>query len=144
SFQVIKQPVDLDQVVKLAIETVQPLIDERGHAFEFIMAAQPIFLDADPSRLEQVLTNLLENAVKYTKPGGRITLTTEWEGHDVVVRVRDTGIGITPASLPHLFDMFWQSSRAVERSKGGLGLGLALVRQLVEMHGGSVSAYSAG
>ena len=101
-------------------------------------------LDADPARLEQVLTNLLNNAAKYMEPGGRIWVTAEVQGGDVVLRVRDSGIGIDPEMLPHVFDPFWQVERTLDHSQGGLGIGLALVRKLAEMHGGSASAFSAG
>ena len=95
-------------------------------------------------RLEQVLINLLSNAVKYTDLGGHIRVTAEREGEEVVLRMRDSGIGIAPEKLSHVFDLFWQSERTLDHSQGGLGIGLALVRELVELHGGSVSASSAG
>jgi signal transduction histidine kinase len=101
-------------------------------------------LDADPVRLAQVFANLLNNAAKYTEEGGQIRLTAERVGPEVVVSVQDTGIGIAPEMLPRLFEMFSQAPRALERSQGGLGIGLALVKGLVEMHGGSIEARSAG
>ena len=103
-----------------------------------------VTLEADPSQLEQVLTNLLSNAAKYTAPGGRIWLTAESAGDDIVMRVRDSGIGIAAEALPHVFDLYWQSSPAAGHCLSGLGIGLTLVRQLVEMHGGSVRASSDG
>ena len=101
-------------------------------------------LEADPTRLAQVLTNLLNNAAKYTEPGGHIRLTVERRGDEVVVRVRDDGIGIAPELLPRLFELFTQADRSLDRSQGGLGVGLALVKSLVEMHGGGVEAASEG
>src|SRR6266852_8214589 len=106
--------------------------------------ALPIYLHADPVRLAQVFSNLLNNSCKYTEPGGRIWLTAERQGSDVVVSVKDNGIGIPPDMLPCIFDMFTQVDRALERSQGGLGIGLTLVKRLVEMHGGSVEVRSAG
>jgi signal transduction histidine kinase len=142
--QLRKQPLDLAQTVARAVETVRAVIEERGHQLEVTLPPEPVTLDADPDRLEQVLTNLLNNAAKYMEPGGRIWLTAEAQGGDVVVQVRDSGIGIDPEMLPHIFDPFWQVKRTLDHSEGGLGIGLALVRKLAEMHGGSASAYSAG
>jgi CheY-like chemotaxis protein len=105
---------------------------------------QPVFVDADPTRVQQVAGNLLTNAAKYTDPGGHIRLTVRPEGTDVVLRVRDTGIGIAPEMLPRIFDLFVQAERRLDRSQGGLGIGLTLVRRLVEIHGGSVTAHSGG
>jgi signal transduction histidine kinase len=136
------QSVDLVQTVGWAIETVRPSIDERGHVLEVVLPSGPVTLEADPMRLQQLLVNLLENAAKYTEPGGRIWLTVELAGDGVLVRVRDTGIGIVQEALPHVFDLFWRSSAAVGHS--GLGIGLALVRRIAEMHGGSIQANSAG
>jgi CheY-like chemotaxis protein/anti-sigma regulatory factor (Ser/Thr protein kinase) len=104
----------------------------------------PIHLHADFTRLSQVFANLLNNACKYTEPGGRIGVTARQQNGQVEVRVRDTGIGIPPESLPHIFDMFTQVDASLERAQGGLGIGLTLVRRLVEMHGGTVVAESAG
>src|SRR5262249_54435662 len=104
----------------------------------------PLVLRGDPVRLAQVFLNLLNNAAKYTDPGGRISLTAERDGGDVVVRVRDTGIGISADMLPRIFELFCQSDRWEARSQGGLGIGLCLVRSLVQLHGGSVHAASAG
>jgi two-component system CheB/CheR fusion protein len=139
-----KQPVALERMVALAIETVRPSINDHSHVLEVTLPAEPVTLEADPTRLVQVLTNLLVNATKYTDPGGRIWLIAEQVDDSIVLRVRDTGVGIAQEALAHVFDPFWQSSRAASRSKEGLGLGLALVRQFVEMHGGSVNADSAG
>jgi CheY-like chemotaxis protein len=105
---------------------------------------EPIWLHADPGRLEQVVVNLLNNAVKYTEAGGHIGLTVLQEGAEMVLRVRDTGIGIAPGLLPRVFDLFVQADRSLARSQGGLGIGLTLVRCLVELHRGTVEAHSAG
>jgi signal transduction histidine kinase len=139
-----KQRVELAQLVEVAIEAVRPCIEERGHELAVTLPPGLVFLEADPTRLVEVLTNLLENAAKFTGAPGRIELTAAPEGNDIVVRVRDSGIGIAPEILPRIFDLFWQSSPEGAHSACGLGIGLALVRQLVELHGGSVSAFSAG
>jgi signal transduction histidine kinase len=139
-----QQSVDLAECVARAVETVRSSLEERGHWLEVALPPGPVSVNADPGRLEQVLKNLLNNAAKYTEPGGRIWLTVEARGSDVVLRVRDTGIGIDREMLPHVFDSFWQVERTRDQSAGGLGIGLALVRKLVEMHGGSVSANSPG
>ena len=106
--------------------------------------AGPVPLLADPTRLEQVLANLLNNAAKYTERGGAIWLEAERAGDEVLVRVRDTGFGIPPNVLPHVFELFTQADRTLDRAQGGLGIGLTLVKRLVEMHGGSVEAHSEG
>ena len=138
-----KERVDLARLVDVAFEAVRHSLEERGHEVEVVLPPGPVILEADPTRLEEVLTNLLDNAAKYTAPLGRIGLTAVPEGDDIVFRVWDSGIGIAPEMLPHVFDLFWQSSCAAHHS-GGLGIGLALVRQIVELHGGSISAFSAG
>jgi len=138
------QPTDLAQIVDLAIETAWPRIEERDHRLEVALPPEPIILEGDPTALGQVLTNLLVNAAIYTEPGGEIWLTAQREENTIVLTVRDTGIGMAADALPHVFDLFWRSSQAADECKGGLGLGLALVRQLVERHGGSVSAFSPG
>jgi CheY-like chemotaxis protein len=108
------------------------------------LPAEPIWLQADPTRLEQVVVNLLNNAAKYTNEGGQIWLTAQQEDGEVVLRVRDTGVGIAPELLPRIFDLFTQADRTLDRSQGGLGIGLSLVQRLVELHGGTVEARSAG
>jgi signal transduction histidine kinase len=138
--QLRKEPLDLAQCVTRAVETVRSSIEEHGHQLEVTLPRESVFVHADPGRLEQVLTNLLHNAAKYTEPGGRIWVTAEARGGDVVLRVRDTGIGIDRETLSHVFDSFFQVERTLDHSQGGLGIGLALVRKLVKMHGGSVSA----
>jgi PAS domain S-box-containing protein len=136
--------VDLAAAVNQAVETVLPQARERGEGLEVTLPEGPVWLRADPARLEQVLINLLTNAVKYTDPGGRIALTAERSEGGVVVRVRDTGIGIEPEMLPRVFDLFVQGERRPDRSRRGVGIGLGLVKTLVEMHGGSVTADSQG
>ncbi len=136
--------VPLADVVRCAVETARPAIDEAGHDLAVSLPPEPVFLDADLTRLAQVFGNLLTNSAKYTPPGGRIRLTAERRGADAFVSVRDNGIGIPAESLPTIFDMFSQVDRSIERSTGGLGIGLALVKGLVEMHGGAVTAESPG
>jgi CheY-like chemotaxis protein len=136
--------IELAAVVAHAVETCGPLIEARRHCFDVTLTSEPVRLEADPTRLAQVLGNLLHNAAKYTPEGGHIRLTAEREGARVVLRVRDNGIGIRPEMLPRIFDLFSQSERTLHHSQGGLGIGLTLVRRLVEMHGGSVEAHSAG
>ena len=134
----------LADVVSSAVETARPLIDAAGHELTVSLPPEPVYLDADLTRLAQVFGNLLTNSAKYTERGGHIWLTAERRGGEVVVSVRDTGIGIPAESLPRIFDMFSQVDRSIERSTGGLGIGLALVKGLVEMHGGTVTAESDG
>ncbi|MGL4551117.1 MAG: hybrid sensor histidine kinase/response regulator, partial [Gemmataceae bacterium] len=129
-------------LVERAVETARPLIGQRRHELVVAVPPEPIWLYADASRLEQVVVNLLTNAAKYTPDGGRIGLTVSREGDEAVLRVRDTGIGIDPELLPRIFDLFTQAERSLARSEGGLGIGLALVQQLVELHRGHVEAHS--
>src|SRR5207302_1444807 len=114
----------------------RPAIDARGHRLELELPPGPesVVLPADPTRLEQVLVNLLTNAAKYTEPGGRIALAARREGDEVVMRVRDTGVGIAPELLPRVFDLFMQADPADSRARKGLGIGLWIVRRLVELH----------
>jgi CheY-like chemotaxis protein/anti-sigma regulatory factor (Ser/Thr protein kinase) len=114
------------------------------HTLSLTLPPGPVHIDADPVRLAQVFSNLLNNSAKYTEPGGHIWLTAEISGHEVAVRVRDTGLGIPAESLPRIFEMFSQVDRNMERAQGGLGIGLTLVRRLIEMHGGTVEARSDG
>jgi PAS domain S-box-containing protein len=139
-----KERVELAKVVQQAVETSRPLIESSGHELTINVPPQPIFVDADVTRLAQVLANLLNNAAKYTPRGGRVTLTVERQGSDAVVSVRDTGVGSPAHMLPKVFEMFTQVDRSLEHSQGGLGIGLSLVKKLVEMHGGSVEARSEG
>jgi signal transduction histidine kinase len=139
-----KERAELASVIQQAIETSRPLAQASRHEVGLTLPAQPIYLDADPVRLAQVFTNLLNNACKYTEPGGRIRLSAEPAGGDVVVRVSDTGLGIPPEQLASIFEMFTQVDRSLERAQGGLGIGLTLVKRLVELHGGTVQAFSEG
>ncbi len=139
-----KEMVEVAGLLARAVEAVRPLLDERRH--ELTVAASPVGLrvEADPTRLEQVLFNLLHNAAKYSDPGGHVWLTAGREGAEVVLRVRDVGAGIAPAMLPFIFDPLVQAERRLKRSQGGVGIGLALVRKLAELHGGTAEATSAG
>ena len=129
-------------IVENALETVRPLIEKHQHSLEVALSPLTVWLYADASRLEQVVVNLLTNAAKYTEPGGSIKVSVQQEGNDAVLRVRDSGVGIAPELLPHVFELFTQAERSLARSEGGLGIGLCLVKRLVEMHRGTVTAYS--
>ncbi len=139
-----KQRAEMSDLIKVAVETSMPLIDASKHHLTVSIADGPIPVDVDPERITQVVSNLLNNAAKYTPVGGRIGLDVVREGSEVVVSVTDSGIGIAPQSIGTVFELFRQVGQDFERSQGGLGIGLSLVRQLVELHGGSVSATSAG
>jgi signal transduction histidine kinase/FixJ family two-component response regulator len=133
-----------ETIVASAVETVAPLVEARHHKLEICIPEEPIWVRADVTRLAQVLSNLLTNAAKYTPDGGQIALTVEQHDGTAVFRVQDTGDGIPGEMLGKIFDMFTQVDNSLARSQGGLGIGLTLVRRLVEMHGGSVQAYSSG
>jgi signal transduction histidine kinase/CheY-like chemotaxis protein len=139
-----KERLELGTQVRNAVEVSRPMMEAQSHELTVTLPPEPIFLDADPTRLSQIISNLLNNAAKYTEKGGHIWLTVERQGGDAVVSIRDTGIGIAADHLPHIFEMFSQAVPALERSQGGLGVGLALVRGLVELHGGTVEAHSGG
>jgi PAS domain S-box-containing protein len=139
-----KERVDLKVLVNRAAEAGKLQLTERRNKLIVSVSEEPVLLEADPTRLEQVLTNLLNNASKFTDPGGRIWITAEREGDRAVVRVKDSGVGIEPAMLPEVFGLFVQAERRLDRSQGGLGIGLSLVKSLVEMHGGTVTAHSEG
>jgi PAS domain S-box-containing protein len=139
-----KERLSLQTAVQHAVESVRSLIESRKHELSVSLPPEAIWLDADPVRLEQVLVNLLNNAAKYTEPGGKIWLSAERLGNDCVLRVRDTGIGISPELLPRIFELFVQADKSLDRAQGGLGIGLTLVKRLVEMHGGAVEAHSGG
>jgi PAS domain S-box-containing protein len=139
-----RSPVLLSDVVSSALETVRPVIEASGHELITALPAEPVHLDADLTRLAQVFSNLLTNSAKYTDRGGRIELAAERRSGELAISVRDTGIGIPADALPHVFEMFSQVDRSIERSTSGLGIGLALVKGLVEMHGGTVTAESGG
>jgi signal transduction histidine kinase/CheY-like chemotaxis protein len=138
------EPVDLAAVVAGAVETCRPLIDLRRHRLFVSVPPSSIRVEGDAVRLGQVVSNLLNNAAKYTEEGGQIRLTLACEDDQAVVRVRDTGMGIPPEMLSSIFDLFTQADRSLDRSQGGLGIGLTLARRLVEMHGGGVEAHSTG
>ena len=129
-------------VIRSAVETARPLIDARGQVLEVDLPREPVMLWADATRLAQVFSNLLNNAAKYTDERGHIWLTVRQEGDHAVLRVRDTGVGIAPELLPRIFDLFTQADRSLDRTQGGLGVGLTVVKQLVQLHGGSVEAHS--
>jgi PAS domain S-box-containing protein len=139
-----RERIELADVIKAAIETSQPLIEQAGHALAVDLPAAPMPIDADAARLAQVFSNLLNNSAKYTEPGGRIALSVQPQRNEVVIRVRDNGIGISREALAYVFDMFRQADHIADRAEGGLGIGLTLVRRLVEMHGGAVTAHSDG
>jgi len=138
------EPVDLATVIGAAVETSMPLIQAARHGFELQLPAIPLPLLADPTRLTQVISNLLNNAARYTPKGGRIVLAARVEGDEALITVTDNGIGIAPDALETVFKMFTQVGQAQQPGSGGLGIGLSLVRSLVELHGGSVRADSAG
>jgi PAS domain S-box-containing protein len=139
-----KEPLLLSQVVTRAAESVREAIAKGQQELEVQVEADPVWLDADATRLDQVLANLLNNAMKFTPAGGRITLSAGREGQDAVIRVRDTGVGIDASVLPTVFDLFVQADTSLDRAQSGLGIGLALVRQVVMLHGGQVTAASGG
>ncbi|MEX0641984.1 MAG: HAMP domain-containing sensor histidine kinase [Pirellulales bacterium] len=139
-----KEAVDLAQLVNLSVESVRAALEAHRQELFISLPRVPVQLHADPTRLVQVLSNLLNNATKYTKDGGQIWLSAERDGPEVVLRVRDSGIGMAPELLPRVFDLFTQGERGFDRSQGGLGIGLTMVRSLVEMHGGSVVGESDG
>ncbi len=139
-----RERVTLASVVTSAVETSRPLIEEAGHELLVRLPAEPVFLNADTTRLAQVFSNLLNNAAKYTERGGHIRLAAEAGNGQVQVSIQDDGIGIPASMLPAIFEMFTQVDRSLEKAQGGLGIGLSIVKRLVEMHGGTVEARSAG
>jgi signal transduction histidine kinase/CheY-like chemotaxis protein len=139
-----KEPVNLAEVIRASVESSRPLIDQRRHELTVTMSQESVYVAADRVRLTQVFMNLLNNAAKYTPNPGHIWLNVEQAGDTVIVRVKDTGIGIAAENLPHLFDLFYQVDRSFTRTEGGLGLGLTLVQRLVAMHGGTVEVRSDG
>lgn len=138
------ESVEIASVIRSAVETSRPLIDAGRHHFTATLPPEPLTVEADPVRLSQVVANLLNNSAKYTDPGGQIWLTVSREGDDIAIAVRDTGIGISAELLPHVLEMFTQAHRAKRHAQEGLGIGLALVKRLVELQGGSVEAKSEG
>jgi len=139
-----RQPLDIATLINQAIETIEPLVLEREHQLALRVPPEPMRVDGDPTRLTQALANVLGNAAKYTERGGRIDLICTRRGADVEIRVRDNGIGIPAELLPRIFDLFTQLDRRSDQAHSGLGIGLALVRRLLEMHGGTISALSEG
>jgi PAS domain S-box-containing protein len=139
-----KERIELAAIVSSAVEAGRPLLEKWGHELTVTIPPLPIHIEADLTRLSQVLLNLINNAAKYMDQAGRIWVTAELQGPHVLIRVRDTGIGIPREMLPRIFDMFTQVDRSLERSEGGLGIGLTLVQRLVEMHAGTVEARSEG
>jgi PAS domain S-box-containing protein len=139
-----RERVDLATLLNAAIETSQGLIETSGHELDVHLPAHPVFLHGDVTRLAQVFANLLSNAAKFSEAGSRITLRAERRGDEVIVSVRDAGIGIPKEMQPRIFDRFVQVDRSLERSQGGLGIGLTLVKRLVELHGGGVEVHSDG
>ncbi|WP_254508254.1 hybrid sensor histidine kinase/response regulator [Anatilimnocola floriformis] len=139
-----RESVSVADIVNNAVEACQPQIDSARHELKIDLPAQPIHVHADSARLVQVLGNLLTNACKYTEPGGRIAISVRRGDGDVLIRVRDNGIGIPPELMPRAFEMFSQLDRTLDRAQGGLGIGLTLVKRLVEMHEGTVTAHSEG
>jgi PAS domain S-box-containing protein len=142
--QLRRQPIDLASLVQSVVATLKHVLEERKHTFELRLERAPMQVLGDPTRLEQVIANLLHNAAKYTDPGGHITLTLSSDGDEALVEVRDNGIGLTPEARDRVFEMFMQVDRSLARSQGGLGIGLTLARTLVEMHGGSITVASEG
>jgi PAS domain S-box-containing protein len=139
-----QENIDMAGIVERAADTVRPLLVQRSHEFSLTLPSEPLWVFADPTRMEQVVVNLLTNAAKYTPDRGRIWLTLQRQGEEAVMRVRDSGVGIAPEFLPSIFDSFTQADRSLDRSQGGLGIGLTVVQRVVEMHGGRVEAHSAG
>ncbi len=139
-----KVPINLAEAADQAVEMVTPAVEGRGHELSLTLPRKPLRVEGDATRLTQVIFNLLNNAAKYTDAGGRIWLAVEREGDEAVVRVRDNGTGMSAELVPKVFDLFTQGERTLDRSHGGLGLGLTLVKRLVEMHGGTVEARSEG
>jgi len=139
-----RERVELKAIVDSAVETSRPLMESAVHRLEVTLPEQAVWLNVDLTRVAQVLSNVLNNAAKYTPEGGQVWLAAELAGSEVVIRITDTGIGIPAAMLPKVFDLFVQVDQAIERSQGGLGVGLSLAKRLVEMHGGSIVAASDG
>jgi CheY-like chemotaxis protein len=139
-----KQKVVFASLIERSLETARPLIEERHHKFTLSLPVMEITIEADPMRLEQVFVNIFSNAAKYTEPGGRVDIAAEVANGDIVVRVRDSGVGIRREMLGRIFDLFAQEGKMEDRRQEGLGIGLTLVRQFVELHGGRVEAHSEG
>lgn len=140
-----KRPVDVNDAIRHSVEAARPAIDQHRHELQLVLEHDAtLWVDADPTRLEQIITNLLTNAIKYTRKGGEIRIEARRDGSDALISVSDTGIGIAPRMLPQIFDLFTQGEHSLDRSIGGLGIGLSLCRRLVELHGGTIAAFSEG
>jgi CheY-like chemotaxis protein len=139
-----KERVEVSTLVDMAVEACRPLLRDRGHELKLDVPATSMPLEVDPTRLTQVMLNLLTNAAKYMDPGGRVELAVQTSGDRVEISVRDNGIGISPDMLAGIFEMFSQEERSLEHSRGGLGIGLTLAKRLVELHGGVIEARSEG
>jgi PAS domain S-box-containing protein len=139
-----KETLDASAIIRQAIEATRPLVESRRHVLSCTLPPAVLLVDADAVRLEQIVVNLLTNAARYTEPGGRISVTAQRVNGEVEIRVRDTGIGISQELMPRLFDLFAQGDRSAGGAEAGLGVGLALIKSLAELHGGSVAATSAG
>jgi signal transduction histidine kinase/CheY-like chemotaxis protein len=146
TFELRKTRAELDEIIRGAVETSRPLIDSCRHELTLRLPSEPVYLDADVIRLAQVFSNLLNNAAKYTASGGRIVVAAECDAQTstVIVSIQDTGMGIPPPMLARIFEPFTQLDRSLERAQGGLGIGLALAKRLVQMHGGTIEAHSEG
>ena len=143
-FQLRREIIDASPILDSAAQTVKTLVELRGHTLDVTIDRGNLWVDADPTRLEQVVVNLLNNAAKYSENAGHIWLSADHEGDDVVIRVKDAGIGIPPEKLPEMFRLFTQADQSSARSEGGLGIGLTIVEKLIDMHGGSITAHSEG
>lgn len=139
-----KERIELTEVVATALESSEPIVEQHGHELTVTLPGEPAYVDADKTRLAQALCNLLNNAAKYTEKGGHIWLTVERRGSEAVLSVKDTGVGIPSPMLPQVFDLFTQVDRSLEKSQSGLGIGLTIVKRLIEMHGGSIEVKSEG
>jgi PAS domain S-box-containing protein len=139
-----KSRVDLNALVGHAVDGIRPLSEDQGHTLSVSLPPEPVWVEVDPNRIEQVLANLLSNAVKFTETGGHLSLTVERHAQEVLVHVKDDGLGIATDLLPRIFDLFIQGDRSLDRSRDGLGIGLTLSQRLVELHGGTLEAHSEG
>ena len=142
--QLKRERLDIKDVIDRAVETARPLLESKQHELSLSLPSEPLIVSADTTRLEQVIGNLLTNAAKYTDEGGSITLSARHDGDVVLITVRDTGVGLSAAMLPRIFELFTQVDTSRGRSRGGLGVGLSLARTLVELHGGTITAASEG
>ena len=142
--EVRREIIDAAAILDSAAQTVKTLVELRNHSLKMTIDRGNLWVDADPTRLEQIVVNLLNNAAKYSEDGGRIWLSAGHEGSDIVIRIKDSGIGIAPEKLPEMFQLFNQADHSSTRTEGGLGIGLAIVKKLVELHDGQIAASSEG